>query len=42
MELNLNLQAQVINPGPGGTTIYFSANGALVATASSARGYSTT
>ena len=42
LELNVTLQAQVSNPGPGGVTVYFYANGALVATASSLRGYSTT
>ena len=36
MELNLPLQAQLINPGPGFNTIYYYANGALVATSRSA------
>ena len=31
MELNISLQAQVTNPGPGANTVYFYANGVLVA-----------
>jgi len=31
MELNILLQAQVTNPGPGANTVYFYADGALVA-----------
>ncbi len=42
MELNIRLQAQVTNPGPGPTTVYFYANGALVATAGPVNSYSTT
>jgi len=42
MELNIPLQAQVINPGPGATTVYFYANGSIVASAGSQGGYSST
>lgn len=42
MELNIPLQAQVTNPGPGNTTVYFYANATLVATAGTQNGYSTT
>jgi hypothetical protein len=41
MELNVPLQAQITNPGPGSSTIYFYANGTLVAVAGSQNGSAT-
>jgi hypothetical protein len=41
MELNVPLEARVTNPGGGNTTVYFYANGTLIASAGTQNAYST-